>query len=67
MDAQSLIDEVMKGDVYFFMVTVTATLDKRSELAAVDLQSKDDPASSCSEDRGPSPSFVKPLKPHVQG
>lgn len=62
LDAQSLIDEAMKEDVYSFMVTVTATLNKKSETTALGPPSKDDPSLNVEVDKGPSFSFSKPTK-----
>lgn len=62
LDAQSLIDEVMKGDVYSFIMIVTTTMDKRLDLVALDLQLEDDLVPNRGDDKGPSSSSANPPK-----
>lgn len=62
LDMPLLVDEVMKGDVYYFMMTITTTLDKWAKLIALGLQSKGDLPLSYEEERGPNFSLAKPSK-----
>lgn len=61
LNAQSLIEEV-GSDPYFFMATVTTTLNKRLDIATPGPLSRDDPPLSSKMDKGTSPSFAKPLR-----
>lgn len=44
LDTQSLIEEVMKRDMYSFIMTVTTTLDKRFRTAISSSPIEDDPS-----------------------
>lgn len=46
LDAQSLIKEVMKGDLYSFMASVIVALDRGLKIAAFDPPSEDGPPSN---------------------
>lgn len=50
----------MKGDVYSFMMTVTTTMYKRSNMTALGLPLEGNPALKHGDDKDPSSSLVRP-------